>query len=256
MRLKIEYKASESAFSLVEMMIGMLVLLIIMGSVFSALTNSQRVYDAELANAQAQENARYAVQRIAEIVQTAGNNPQNITSINGLAFIRLYNISSFTPSMAATMPPSVTIPPSCSGTSCPTGKQLQLLSDFDGDAQVTSDVGMLAATSSIFTENVITGENILIYLDPNTNLVSIYNFTPNPGAPLPGGGTAPPQGSTLRAVPIAEFVTDLSFTVDSTQNQVTVRVTARSNRAVSIENVYQKRFRYAHLVSVVHLRNR
>ncbi|MBN8722716.1 MAG: prepilin-type N-terminal cleavage/methylation domain-containing protein [Acidobacteria bacterium] len=259
--MKIPIKKANNSikgFSLLELMLVLIILSVIMTSVFSALVNGQKTFDAELANAQAQENARYAVDRISEIVQTAGNNPQNLTVLNGLNFIRLYDtFNATTPAGSPTI--GKTIPPTCGGTSgitCPSGKALQLFSDFDGDALTNTDVGTTTAGSTIFSANVITSENVVVYLDPSTGLVNLYNYNPAQGQALPGGGSAPAQGSNSRAIAIAEFVTDLNFIVDSLQNQVTISVTARSNRAVAIETVYEKRFRYASLVSVVKLRNR
>lgn len=250
--------SQKEGFSLLELVLVLLILAIIMASVFSTFATGQKTFDAELANAQAQENARYAIDRISEIVQTSGNNPQNITSLNSLNFIRLY--SGFNPSTVVGSPPTpITIPiTACGGTTgiaCPTGNALQLFSDFDGDAKTITDVGTTTANSMIFSGNVITSENVVIYLDSN-GLVNLYNFNPAEGLALPGGGPAPAQGAASRAVPIAEFVTNLNFVVDSVQNQVTINVTARSNRAVAIETIYEKRFRYASLVSVVKLRNR
>jgi len=56
-------------------------------------------------------------------------------------------------------------------------------------------------------------------------------------------------------VPIAEFIVDLQFTVSIPNNTVTIAITARSNRAVAIENVLERRFRYATLVTKVRIRN-
>ncbi|MBI4851155.1 MAG: prepilin-type N-terminal cleavage/methylation domain-containing protein [Acidobacteria bacterium] len=251
-------KCSREGFSLLELVLVLLILAIIMTSVFSTFATGQKTFDAELANAQAQENARYAIDRISEIVQTSGNNPQNIVALNNLNFIRLYD--SFNPTTFTGSPTTgVTIPVTpCGGTTgvtCPTGKALQLFSDFDGDASTTTEVGSTTAGTTIFSANVITSENVVIYLDAN-GLVNLYNFNPAQGQSMPGGGTAPAQGSAARSIPIAEFVTDLKFDIDSVQNQVTISLTARSNRAVAIETVYEKRFRYASLVSVVKLRNR
>lgn len=246
---------SPKGFSLLELTLVLLILGVVMGAVFNALNNGQKTFDSELANAQAQENARYAIDRISEIIQTAGNNPQTIIALNGLSFVTLYdgfNPTTQTGNIQA-------IPPACGGTTgvaCPMGKALKLLSDFDGDAATTSDVGSTVAGNTLFSSYTITSENIVIFLDTNTNLVNFYNFNPAQGQSLPAGGTAPAQGDPSRSVAIAEFVTDLNFVVDSLQNQVTISVTARSNRAVAIESVYEKRFRYASFTSVVKLRNR
>lgn len=250
---------SEKGFSLLELILVLLILAVVMASVFSTFATGQKTFDAELANSQAQENCRYAIDRISEIVQTAGNNPQNIVALNNLNFIRLYdsfNPTTFTgsPSTGKTIP--VTLCGGTTGTPCPSGKSLQLFSDFDGDGATATEVGSTTAGTMIFSANVITSENVVVYHDTATGLVNLYNFNPAPGGTLPGGGTAPAQGAPGRSIAIAEFVTDLKFVVDSVQNQVTISVTARSNRAVAIETVYEKRFRYASLVSVVKLRNR
>lgn len=237
---KITQKNIQQGFSLLELVLVILILSVVLASIFSVLNTSEKTFDAELANAEAQENARYAVDRISEIVQTAGNNPQNLTALNGLSFLRLYDSFSLSGSTPVVSPTGgKTIPQSCSGSTCPTGPALELFSDFDGDRLTTSDVGTTTAGSTIFSTNIITSEHIVVYLDPNTNLVNIYNYNGTPGS-----------------IPIAEFVTFLQFTVDSLQNEVTVEVTARSQRAVSIESTFQRRFRYANLVSTVKLRNR
>lgn len=250
---------SQKAFSLLELTLVLFILAIVMASVFRTFATGQKTFDAELANAQAQENARYAVDRISEIVQTAGNNPQNIVALNNLSFIRLF--TDFTPSTFTGTPTTgVTIPVTpcggTTGTACPSGVALQLFSDFDGDGKTETEVGGTTAGTTIFSANVITSENVVVYLDKANGLVNLYNFNPAPGGSMPGGGTAAAQGSPTRSIPIAEFVTDINFAVDSVQNQVTIKVTARSNRAVAIETVYEKRFRYASLTSVVKLRNR
>lgn len=256
--LKNSIGSQKEGFSLLELVLVLLILAVIMASVFSTFATGQKTFDAELANSQAQENARYAIDRISEIVQTAGNNPQNIIALNNLNFIRLY--TSFNPTAFTGTPTTgMTIPVTpCGGTTgvaCPRGKALQLFSDFDGDGATTTEVGSTTAGTTIFSANVITSENVVIYLDSG-GLVNLYNFNPAQGQPQPGGGNAPAQGNPARSIPIAEFVTDLKFDVDSVQNQVTISLTARSNRAVAIETVYEKRFRYASLISVVKLRNR
>jgi prepilin-type N-terminal cleavage/methylation domain-containing protein len=228
-------RKDEAGFSLMELMLVITILLVITGSVFRTVANGVKSFDAELANAEAQENARYAIDRVAEIIKTAGNNPQNLTALNNLSFIRLYN-----------QPVSGTFDPASPGTQVSvlsgsgTGNAVNLLSDFNGDANTTTDVS-IGTVSSIFSKNIVTSENLMLYCDKARNLAVLYNFN------------APTAEKTI---PIADFVTDLKFTLDVGQNQVTINLTARSNRAAAIENIYERRFRYANLVSVVRLRNR
>jgi prepilin-type N-terminal cleavage/methylation domain-containing protein len=232
----------ESGFSLLELIIVLVVLLIITGSVFNTLSNSQKTFDAELANSQAQENARYAVDRIAEIIKTAGNNPQNITALNGLSFIKAYSTFNASTLVAGTMAtPNATCDPDefCATNCCPPA--INILSDFDGDGFTTSQVD-----TSVFRVNLVTSEDLTVYLDER----------------VPSGQTFPLDlvmffdRTTNTATPIAEFVTDLKFRVDPTQNEVTIFVTARSSRAVAVEDIFERRFRYSSLSSTVKLRNR
>src|ERR1051326_5139533 len=88
---RLPQRENENGFSLLELIIVLVLLLIITGSVFTELANGQKTFDAELANSQAQENARYAIERIAEVIKTAGNNPQNLTTLNGLSFLKAYD---------------------------------------------------------------------------------------------------------------------------------------------------------------------
>src|SRR5436190_23162723 len=73
---------NSSGFSLLELMIVTIILLIIFAAVFSSLVNAQKAFDAEQANAEANTNARFAINRVKEILEGSGNNPGQVATIN------------------------------------------------------------------------------------------------------------------------------------------------------------------------------
>src|SRR5688572_28002026 len=84
----------DAGFSLLELIVVTLLLLIISGSIFSALVNSQKTFDAEQANAEANANARFAINRIKEILESSGNNPGQVANINDQTggIVNLYSV--------------------------------------------------------------------------------------------------------------------------------------------------------------------
>jgi prepilin-type N-terminal cleavage/methylation domain-containing protein len=78
---------AESGFSLIELVVAVGVLTIILGAAFQLMTASQVSYDRNQILAEAHQNADFASVRIAELIRSAGANPNSTTTINGLNFI-------------------------------------------------------------------------------------------------------------------------------------------------------------------------
>src|ERR1051326_5891360 len=92
-------------FSLIELMVVLLILLVIAGAIFSNLVANQKTFDAEQANAEANANARFAANRVKEILESSGNNPGQIASINDQTggIVNMYSgLNATTPFVAGT----------------------------------------------------------------------------------------------------------------------------------------------------------
>jgi prepilin-type N-terminal cleavage/methylation domain-containing protein len=243
-----------SGFSLIELMLVLLILLIITGSIFSTFNNNQKSFDAEQANAEANANARFAIGRIKEILESSGNNPSQVASINDQTggIVDLYatlNTPPFTSTGVAGSVVSLTGATNCgagaaNNTYC--GVAVDLLSDLNGNGVTTDDVTS-SSGGLIFSQNIVTSEHIQLYLDTTPNATGLINST----VYIVNMNTA--GGPTRTA--LAEFVSKMSFMLDVANSSITVSVTARSNRAVRIESDLERRFRYATLTSVIRIRN-
>lgn len=241
-------RRDESGFSLLELLLVTLLLLVISGGVFSALVTNQKTFDAEQANAEANANARFAMNRIKEILESSGNNPAQVSNINDQTggIVSLYETLNSTPynPMSGVQGTTVALTPGT--TNCGTGQPVnnfcgvavELLSDLNGDG-TTDDV----INSSIFNQNIITSERVQLYHDLMTSQVYLVDKN-----------STDVSGNLSRAT-IAEFITDLRFRLLIPTSSIAITITARSNRAISIESRFERRFRYATLTSVVRIRN-
>lgn len=80
---------TQRGISLIEMMAATAMLVVITGGIFSSLNRAQRVFTAEQANIDAQQNTRFAILRLAEIIRGAGNNPAGISTINAVSGVEI-----------------------------------------------------------------------------------------------------------------------------------------------------------------------
>src|SRR5262249_27080800 len=205
-------------------------------------------------------NARFAINRVREILEGSGNNPGQISSINDQTggIINLFdtlNNTAFVPATGVSGTKVRASGAALTGTSnCRAGVAntycgvaLDLQSDLNGNGLTSDDITPL--TGSIFGQNIITSEHLQIYLD-----TSVVNGFPRDQVELIDMNVKDASNNFTR-IPIAEFIVNLQFLVSVPNNTVSITVTARSNRAVAVENVYERRFRYATLTTRVRIRN-
>ncbi|MEW6730000.1 MAG: hypothetical protein AB1489_01565 [Acidobacteriota bacterium] len=245
-------KHINAGFSLIEMMLVTLILLTIFVTIFSIFVNNQKAFDAEQANAEANANARFALNRIKEIIESSGNNPGQIGSINDQTggIVKLFT-GTVAYSSGSGLSGSFIYPfigtsncnPAVANQYC--GTAVDLLSDLNGNGVTTDDVEA-SGSGVIFNQNIITSEHLQLYLDQTplpSGLVSdeVYLINLN-------------KTGTPRTA-IAEFVVNMQFMVDVPTSTMTITVTARSNRAVATEGRLERRFRYATLSTKVRIRN-
>lgn len=76
MRTKERSNRPQGGFTLLELMISMIILIVLMASVFPLMMGGQRSFQGQQANADAMANARFAMDRLSELVRNAGYNPQ------------------------------------------------------------------------------------------------------------------------------------------------------------------------------------
>jgi prepilin-type N-terminal cleavage/methylation domain-containing protein len=149
----------ESGFSLMEVMVGLMILTVVMGVAFLLLNSFQRAYRYEEAYADAQRNARFAVARLNEIIRSAGTNPTATSSVNPTNFVVL-------------LPPTVTAGQTVSSSS------VQLRSDLNGDKLNTTSV---SANSDV----IVTSENVTLRLDAANRQIIMDDNTTNPVSSVP-----------------------------------------------------------------------
>lgn len=248
-------KSQEAGFSLLEIMIVLVVLLIITGAIFGNLVNSQKSFDAEQANAEATANARFAINRLREVLESSGNNPSQVANINDQTggIVNMFSSLNTTPYTTSSGISGTTVNLSANG-NCTGGTATQycgvavdLRSDLNGDGDTLDDITATSSTgSSIFSQNIVTSEHVQIYLDTTSQsngLAADTVYLVNLNA------------ANNAKFALAEFVVDINFMLDISQSNITVTVTARSNRAVAIESNAERRFRFATLTSVIRIRN-
>ena len=159
-------KSQEAGFSLLELMVVLVVLLIITGAVFSSLVSSQKSFDAEQANAEATANARFAINRLREVLESSGNNPSQVANINDQTggIVNIFSALNATPYSTGSGVAGTTVNLAAAG-NCTGGTATQycgvavdLRSDLNGDGDTVDDVSTTSATgSSIFSQNIVTG---------------------------------------------------------------------------------------------------
>lgn len=157
----------EAGFSLLEMIVSVALSTIVMGAALSLLINSQRVYSAEQANADAQENARFAILRLSEILRGAGNNPASIQTFNPLTSTSVADNG-------------VVVAP---GTG---GNQVTIFADYNGNGTFTDNISS--------SDNIITSENVTLRLNGTT--IEMVDNTP--------GGVTSPIVQDIQAVVFTE----------------------------------------------------
>ncbi|HZS03878.1 MAG TPA: hypothetical protein VFD58_03505 [Blastocatellia bacterium] len=170
---------SEAAFSVVELLVAVGLSTIVMGAALNLLVNSQRVYRAEQANADAQENARFAILRLSEIVRGAGNNPASIQTFNPLASTTVTN-------------DGTSVAP---GTG---GNQLTIMADYNGNGTFDDNVSS--------SDNIITSENVTLRLN-GTTIEMVDNTS---------GGVTSPLVQDILSVVFTEAVDRRAVTISVT----------------------------------------
>lgn len=152
---------TQRGISLIQMMAATAMLVIISGGIFSSLNRAQRVFTAEQANIDAQQNARFAVFRLIEIIRGAGNNPAGITSINAVTGVKIPDGT--TDARGNIMG----------------GKTIQVLSDLNGNRQFTDTI---TGNSDV----IISSENVSVTLSGDEVLLYDNNAPGTAGVPIAG----------------------------------------------------------------------
>lgn len=150
---------NQQGISLIQMMAATAMLVIISGGIFSSLNRAQHIFTAEQANLDAQQNARFAVFRLIEIIRGAGSNPAGITTINAISGVQVMN---GTTDAAGNI---------TGGTS------IQLLSDLNGNRQFTDTI---TGNSDV----VISSENVSITFSGHEVLLTDNNAVGAPAVPI------------------------------------------------------------------------
>jgi|GEM_PF-1761223 len=149
---------SQRGFSLMELLISTALLTIILGLTFNMLPRDQKSFDAEQASADAQQNARFAINRLAEIIRGAGNNPAGISTINSVLGVGI---------TGGTVDPNGNIVG---------GTTIRIKSDLNGNKNLTD-------TISSDADVVISSEDVSIYRS-GTNIVMVDNNSSTIPVPL------------------------------------------------------------------------
>jgi prepilin-type N-terminal cleavage/methylation domain-containing protein len=173
------HPASQAGFSMLELVIAVALSALLMGSISSLLLQSQRVYGAEQANADAQENARFAVLRLGEIIRGAGNNPASIQTFNPLTSTTVTNGG------AAVTP----------GTA---GNQITVFADYNGNGTFNDNIAA--------SDNIISSENVTLRLAGTT--IQMVDNTP--------GGVTNPVVQDIQSVSFTEAADRRSVTITVT----------------------------------------
>jgi prepilin-type N-terminal cleavage/methylation domain-containing protein len=125
---------AERGFSLLELVVVVSILTIIMGAAFQLMSQSQISYDRNQLLAEAHQNADFATIRIAELIRGSGSNPNGLSTINGLYFIRNKQDD------ADALDTSI----------------VRMQSDFDGDTEVTHRAGGAGAEYYLLASEDVT----------------------------------------------------------------------------------------------------
>lgn len=172
-------RAAQAGFSIFELVIAVGLTTLLMGSISMMLVNSQRVYGAEQANADAQENARFAILRLSEIIRGAGNNPASIQTFNPLTSTTVTNSgAAVSPGMA--------------------GNQISIFADYNGNGTFNDNIAA--------NDNVISSENVTLRLSETT--IQMVDNTP--------GGVTSPLVQDIQSVSFTEAADRRSVTITVT----------------------------------------
>lgn len=199
-------KRTESGFSIMELVVAVGITTLLMGSVSTLLLQSQRVYGAEQANADAQENARFAILRLSEIIRGAGNNPASIQTFNPLTSTSVTNNGS-------------QVNP---GTG---GNQITIFADYNGNGTFNDNI-----TSS---DNIISSENVTLRLNGTT--IEMVDNTP--------GGTTSAIVQDIESVTFTESTDRRAVTIAVTARSARAVAGDGRFRTASLTGVVQLRNR-------------
>lgn len=149
---------NQSGFSLMELVIGLMLITIVTGVSISLLSRFQTSYRYEEAYADAQRNARFALSRLNEIIRSAGTNPTGKMTVNQTDF-------------------AVLISPTISGTAS-TSNSIRLKSDLNGDTLNTANI---SANSDV----IVTSEDVTLRLDAVNRRIMMDDNTVSPVQSIP-----------------------------------------------------------------------
>jgi Tfp pilus assembly protein PilW len=150
--------SNQSGFSLMELVIGLMLITIVTGVSISLLNRFQTSYRYEEAYADAQRNARFALSRLNEIIRSAGTNPTGKMTVNESNF-------------------AVLISPTTSGTAS-TSSSIRLKSDLNGDTLNTANI---SANSDV----IVTSEDVTLRLDAVNRRIIMDDNTVSPAQSIP-----------------------------------------------------------------------
>ncbi len=145
--------SNQSGFSLMELVIGLMLITVVTGVSISLLNRFQTSYRYEEAYADAQRNARFALSRLNEIIRSAGTNPTGKMTVNESDF-------------------AVLISPTTSGTAS-TASSIRLKSDLNGDTLNTANI---SANSDV----IVTSEDVTLRLDAVNRRIIMDDNTVSP----------------------------------------------------------------------------
>jgi Tfp pilus assembly protein PilW len=206
----------QSGFSLMELVIGLMLITVVTGVSISLLNRFQTSYRYEEAYADAQRNARFALSRLNEIIRSAGTNPTGKMTVNESDFAVLQS-------------------PTISGTAS-TSSSIRLKSDLNGDTANNANI-----TSAL--DVIVTSEDVTLRLDSvNRRIIMDDNTT---------AATDP-----MHTITIADNIISLSFTDPNgstrTNKTIIVNLVAVPNGIQQGD----KRYREVAYSGAIRLRNR
>lgn len=172
-------RSQEAGFSVIELLISVGMMTLIMGATLNLLFSSQRIYSREQTTADAQENARFAISRLSEIIRGAGNNPASIQTFNPLTS------TSVTNNGTAVAP----------GTS---GNRVTIFADYNGNGTFNDNISS--------SDNIISSENMTLRLNGTT--IEAVDNTP--------GGVISPLAQDIQSVTFTEAIDRRSITITLT----------------------------------------
>ena len=179
MKRKDKGRNQEAGFSVIELLISVGMITLIMGATINLLFSSQRIYSGEQATADAQENARFSISRLSEILRGAGNNPASIQTFNPLTS------TSVTNNGTAVAP----------GTP---GNRVSIFADYNGNGTFNDNISS--------SDNIISSENVMLRLNGTT--IEAVDNTP--------GGVTSPLAQDIQSVTFTEAIDRRSITMTVT----------------------------------------